>query len=187
MNQAISAELRKLDEQKRSILEFLKDQQPEDLTKALPGKWCMIQAMRHVQMSEEGSVSYMSKKSLAGDEMKKRPFKSVLLLQILYLVFFLRIKFKAPAIISNPPVTSLEELEKDWEETRNKLVEFVGNYPEKWDKKGVYKHPFIGMFNILEGLQFLNAHLRHHRNQVGRITRQIRKPGVVDNREIASQ
>lgn len=171
----------RLEEQKSQVLTLLKSKSETELTKSLPEKWSMIQAMRHVQMSEEGSLNYMLKKSQAGDKMKKRTYLVKFYLQILYLVFHLRLKFKAPKAISNPPITSLDQLENDWNATREKLQNFLNEYPEKWRLKAVYRHPFLGLLNVTDAVKFLNAHLTHHTRQLHRIERQIMTLNADDN------
>lgn len=175
MNQGISQEIRKLEEQKRSVLEFLKEQSEENLTKSEEGKWSMIQAMRHIQMAEEGSLNYMMKKSLAGDDLKKRPLKARIFLRLLKTIYLMGVRFKAPKVIANPPVTSLQKLEDDWSASRRKMITFVEEYPSKWVNKGVYRHPFVGLLNLEDGLKFFNIHLAHHRKQLVRIHEQVTK------------
>ena len=61
MNQSILRQYRVLEAKKADILQFLKVQSESDLIKNLPKKWTMIQAMRHVQMSENGSLHSTSR------------------------------------------------------------------------------------------------------------------------------
>ena len=171
----------KLEDKKKNILSKLQTKSEDELKKSLPGEWSMIQAMRHVYLSEFFTLQYMTKKSKAGDDMKKRPFMPRLSLRALYAVFYVRLKFKAPEVIANPPLTSLAELESDWKESRIRLKKFLDEYPEGWKDKAVYKHPFLGMLNIEDAVNFLNAHLQHHIRQVNRIERQIMTSDAGDN------
>ena len=72
MNQSILRQFEVLETNKADILQFLREQSEDDLTKKLPEKWTMIQAMRHVQMSESGSLQYMKKKIQAGEDLPTR-------------------------------------------------------------------------------------------------------------------
>lgn len=126
-------------------------------------------------MSEDLSLQYMLKKSKAGDDMLQRQLKPRLLLQVLYVVFALGMKFKMPKVLTGPEITSLEELENDWNQTREKLKNFIEKYPEKWNNKAVYKHPFVGMLNLKDSVSFFNSHLNHHIIQVKRIDKMLRK------------
>lgn len=175
MNQGISEQIRKLEEQKQEVLDFLREQSEEDLAKSEEGKWSMIQAMRHIQMAEEGSMNYMMKKSLAGDDMKKRPLKARVFLRLLKTVYMLGVRFKAPKAIGSPPATSLQKLENDWTSSRGKMISFAESYPEKLLNKGVYRHPFVGLLSLEDGFRFFNIHLEHHRKQVTRIHEAVTK------------
>ena len=104
MNDLISQKFEILGSNKAKIIEIIKSYSEEDRVKALPEKWSMIQVLRHIQVSEEGSMAYMMKKSKAGDQMKSRPLLSRFFLQILYLTFRLRFRLKAPKVVSNPKI-----------------------------------------------------------------------------------
>lgn len=174
MNDSIIGNFEKLEEQKVKILFFLASQDSARLEMIKAGSWSMIQTVRHVQMSEESIISYMEKKINAGDDMIEESMKDRFLLSLLSLVFFLRIKFKAPDIIANPPITSLEKLESDWNVTRERMRAFITKYPIKWQKKAVYRHP-IGFRASLKGaLKFFNIHQKNHINQVYRINKSLR-------------
>ena len=85
------------------------------------------------------------------------------------MTYRINLKFKAPKAVSNPPITSLEELETDWTESRKRLRAFLDQYPEKWRNKAVYKHAILGRINLEDGLEFYSEHLGHHMRQLKRI------------------
>lgn len=164
MTESILKHFQELEGRKSDALAFLRSKSKEEIAKSMDGGWSLVQVLRHVQMSKEGSLTYM---------LKNRPLLPRLNLRILFLVYFLRLKFKAPDPIANPPTTSLEELENDWAKTRGRLKEFLEKYPEKWTNKGVYRHPFIGMLNVIDGLKFFNAHIKNHAHQPQRVDKMI--------------
>ncbi|MCP4459326.1 MAG: hypothetical protein GY816_15095, partial [Cytophagales bacterium] len=141
MKESILESFEKLKGSKKEIMMFLEAQHPKDLEISNEGGWCMIQAMRHIQFAEDSIVTYLSKKMQAGDDLPERTFRDRISLAILFLVFFLRFKFKAPKTARNPLITSLDELEKDWDLTRNRLKSFISQYPDKWYYKAIYRHP----------------------------------------------
>lgn len=164
----------KLDKKKEKALNILKNM-PEDQIKIRPteGSWSAIQALRHIQLSEEASLRYMQKKVLAGDDLPQAEGKARRNLFFLFVVFALNIKFKAPSVLPDPEITSLESLEKDWNETRRNMKEYVDTFPEKWLSRAVYKHPRVGMLTLLDAIRFFNVHLNHHIQQVNRIRRRL--------------
>lgn len=165
--------IKKLENAKDEILNFLQCQGPTDLNKSIGESWSMIQAVRHIQFVEESIIAYMKKKIQAGDNLPYRSLKGRLMLFVLFIVFFLRIKFKAPASVANPKISSLEELEVDWKNSRENMKEFLDDFPAKWETKAVYKHPAGMRINLSDTLRFLNVHLRHHIHQVHRIKKSL--------------
>ena len=174
MNQSILRQFEVLETNKADILQFLREQSEDDLTKKLPEKWTMIQAMRHVQMSENGSLQYMKKKIQAGDDLPTRGLIPRFYLLLLLFVFKIGLKFKAPEVIANPKQTRLNELENDWNQSRNEMKEFLDQFPGKWENRAIYRHPFVGRLNLYDAMRFFNSHLNHHTRQVYRIKKQLR-------------
>jgi len=164
----------KLEKKKEKALNILKNM-PEDQIKIRPAgdSWSAIQALRHIQLSEDASLRYMQKKILAGDDLPRVEGKARRNLFFLFVVFALNIKFKAPSVLADPEITSLASLEEDWNETRKKMKEYVDSFPEKWLSRGVNKHPRVGMLTLLDAIRFFNVHLNHHIRQVNRIRRQL--------------
>jgi len=154
-------------------LNLLQSQEPSDLTKSIGESWSMIQAVRHVQFVEKSIISYMKKKIQAGDSLPNRTLKGRLMLLGLFLVFFMRVKFKVPASVASPKISSLEELASDWENSRKNMKEFLDEFPDKWKTKALYKHPAGMRLDISETISFLNVHLRHHIHQVHRIKKSL--------------
>jgi len=164
----------KLERNKEKILIFLRTRNADELKNSADGSWSMIQAMRHIQMSEDSIVKYLEKKMKAGDEMPIGTVKGRIYLRIMFLAFFLRFKFKAPKSLPDPSITSLEELEADWNRSRERMKEFIIDFPAKWESKAIYKHPAGMRVNLADTIRFLSVHLRHHIHQVHRIKRSLR-------------
>ena len=173
MKESILGSFQKLERSKEQILTFLNVQDVNDLERAKEGQWSMIQAIRHVQISEDSIVAYLQKKIQAGDKLPERNLKDQVRLRILFLAIFMRIKFKAPATLADPRISTLDELKKDWKVTRDKMKDFIDKYPDKLKKKAVFRHPAGMRLDILDTLHFLNVHLSHHIHQVGRIKRSL--------------
>lgn len=165
---------RLLEKNREEILAYVASKPEEIIRQSRTNQWSMIQAVRHVQLAEAGSIGYMQKKILAGDAMKEATRLPRVLLTLVDVSFRSGLKFKAPVAIQHPPVTSLAELKADWDSTRESLKQFIENYPEKWSAKAVYKHPFVGMLSLSEALRFFRIHQAHHIRQVHRIARSLK-------------
>jgi len=163
-----------LEKNRLEIIEYVSTKPEAFIHQSRENEWSILQALRHIQLSEQGSLSYMHKKVLAGDAMKAAPILPPVLLTLMDGSFRSGLKFNAPVAIRNPPVTSLEELKNDWERTREEMKRFLNDYPDKWTKKAVYKHPFVGMLSLNGALRFFNIHQNQHIRQVHRIERALR-------------
>jgi hypothetical protein len=166
-------QLETLIENREIVIDYLKNV-PEQKYQELPPKgWCMIQVLRHLQVSESTSVAYLNKKKLGGDSLKESGIKSSISLSMINIAFKSGLKFKAPAVLKDPIITSLDELLPDWDATREEIRMFLEEYPEKWESKAVYRHPFAGMLNITDAIRFFNIHQNHHIRQVHRIAKHL--------------
>jgi hypothetical protein len=166
-------ELEILNKNQRVVIDYLRHLPIEKHSELPPKGWAMIQALRHIQVSESTSVAYLNKKKLAGDALKESGLKSSIALSLINVAFKSGLKFKAPAVLKDPQITSLEELIEDWEQTREQIRLFLEEYPEKWESKAVYRHPFAGMLNVNDTIRFFNIHQNHHIRQVHRIAKHL--------------
>lgn len=160
----------------RDVLQGFLQQIPEEKIRELPTKgWSIIQALRHIQVSESSSIAYINKKKQAGEELRKRTLKPRIYLHLIDAAFRCGLKFKAPAILRDPEDSSLSELVDDWNESRKNLKELLESFPDEWELKAVYKHPFAGMLNITDAVRFFNIHQNQHIRQVRRIAKHLKK------------
>lgn len=169
----ILEKLEKLDRETEDLFTLLSGLKEEDLHDSCYG-WSIIQVFTHLNMSEAGSVMYMRKKMLAGDQMpdytllgRLRYFFTKRLLQS-------SLKWKAPKVVSSPEGNySLQEIKDKWSKTREMTKSFVEEYPVDWLKKAVYKHPFTGRLDLEGAIGSFIYHQRHHVHQISRIRKKI--------------
>lgn len=174
MKNSMMRNFQKMERSKQKILIFLRTQESNDLGRSTEGNWSMIQAMRHIQRSEELIVAYLEIKMQAGEDMPEGTLKGRIALRFMFFAFFLRLKFKAPKNLPDPEITLLGELETDWSLSRDRMKNFIVDFPTKWKKKAIYKHPAGMRINLSDTIRFLNVHLRHHIHQVHRIKKNLR-------------
>ena len=83
-------------------------------------KWSIGEHMYHLWLSEISTEKYIRKKTSFPDTLVNVTPIARLKLSILYFIFFIGIKFKAPKILVDPIPNNvdLEELKKKWLESR---------------------------------------------------------------------
>lgn len=132
-----------------------------------PGKWSVLQIMTHLEYSETISLQFLKKKMNVDDlpvTGSREAFRSLLLRWAL----LLPLKFKAPEVvrINIPDHVKSEELFKKFDSTRMAMEEFLSDFPSDKLNLAIFKHPRIGYINIIQTLDFIQAHFKHHENQI---------------------
>jgi hypothetical protein len=132
--------------------------------------------MYHLWLSETSIEKYIRKKTSYPDTLVKVNPIARLKLSILYFIFFIGIKFKAPKILVDPIPNNvdLEELKKKWLESRKSFKMLI----ECLDKndllnKGVLKHPLVGRINMKMTLDFLFYHFKNHKKIIHKLDENI--------------
>lgn len=131
--------------------------------------WSAIQTVEHMMVVEMAAISYVKKKSLDKNAVKKTGVKEWF--RSLMLDSYLRSPKKFPAPSSVVPVlkqASLPEVQKQWNSARKDMRETIASMPEELLDHGWFKHPAVGMLNFKQMLTFMEAHYDRHENQVWR-------------------
>lgn len=136
--------------------------------------WSILQVFSHLNDAEQLSLSYMQKKSQAGEKMGNATFGNGLRMWVTNQALKSSMKWKAPSYISKPPTYPLAELKTRWAKTRKAISDFVDQYPEQYLNKLVYKHPMGGRQNLEKAIESFIYHQRHHIHQIERIKKKIR-------------
>jgi hypothetical protein len=168
--QALEQALTDYMNQMKSIPSHLWMTQPEE------GSWSAIQVTEHLLASERGTLGYMMKKSSGGWESLERTGEEQLTNSTkLNERLNSSERYAAPSILPQPEnKMSAEEAEQHWTEIRSKLKAFAESVdPAHYDKL-VFRQPAAGMLNILQTLEFLTLHMRHHIPQIERIAQKIK-------------
>lgn len=135
--------------------------------KSNPEKWSIIQICFHVIKSEQLAIIVLNKNLKLKDNLKKRGFLGIIRDHSLSFALKAKIKFKAPAIVANPPETyDFQELMKKWETIRISLKNYIEVFPEQYLNKEIYNHPIAGWLNLSQTLNFLQNHFDHHKPQI---------------------
>jgi hypothetical protein len=128
--------------------------------------WSPLQIVYHLYISEHYSRLYLEKKIKGKDLLKKSGLTSILKLKLLQTILKSPLKFKAPGRISEqPPDLSLDILDQ-WNEERTHLGKFLFSVDNDLAQLELFRHPFAGRMNVVQMLDFFEAHFDHHKRQV---------------------
>lgn len=163
-------------EQKRvRLLQKLSNDDTSKFQQTLEKGWSVVQVLNHLIASERGSLAYCRKKMLATD-LQKVSRLQILRMDAFNLFQRLPIRLKAPQFLNEPDNSqSFEEVCKNWDESRQELLQFITEIPSDYRSKSIYKHPFAGRVDLTRMLHFFAAHQRHHEHQLRRILTRLKK------------
>ena len=145
--------------------------QEQRLYKPTEQAWCMLQVGHHVLLAEAGATKFMlNRQALKVGSWQKIKSK----IYSLMLTIFLKspLKFKAPKVAAaavEEQLLPLEQLETQWAEARQQLLQYLANFDEAKLSYSVFKHPFVGPLTIAQTLDFMTEHISHHIAQLERL------------------
>ena len=168
--------LDKLDKELDALYKSLSKYSNEQINlKPNSKKWSIGENLYHLWLTETSTENYIKKKTSYPDTLVNVNPIARLKLSILYFVFFIGLKFKAPKILVDPIPNNvnLEDLKKKWLESRKSFKMLIESLDEKDLKKGVLKHPLVGRINMDMTLDFLFYHFKNHKNIIHKLERKL--------------
>jgi hypothetical protein len=168
MEHRLKSSFDKLEQQRVQVVRLLKESDPVKVAQLQAGKWSPAQIIFHIIISEKLALQYMRKKYLGIGESKKTGLWEAFKFVVLKISQRLPLKFKAPKILGelDPLTLQLDQLEHEWTYSRNELKSFLEKFDSDSVRRQVYKHPFAGKLNILQGIDFMREHIIHHLPQI---------------------
>jgi hypothetical protein len=167
MNSRLQNQLYIIEKERNVFLKILSQvEQSRIQREPADGKWSPGQVLCHLVMTEEASLRYIKKKINAGDSIPSVKLMSDVRMFILRKAFDGKRKFKAPEAFETPENLTLEEVRMRWDKVRKELFMFSENYPERYIKKAIFKHPVAGRISLIQMMVFFKIHMHHHRKQV---------------------
>jgi hypothetical protein len=138
------------------------------VSSAPTGKWSVNQILTHLLTSERLSLLYMRKKSLGVQQLANSGILESLKLMVLKVSQRLPLKYKAPAalIAHTPETLPLPQIIEQWDAVRTDLRNFLEGIADKNIRKMIYKHPVVGMLDVMQAMAFFHEHIHHHWPQV---------------------
>jgi uncharacterized damage-inducible protein DinB len=159
-----------LERQRLSLLNEIREIAEGQINHSRNKKWSVSQIAGHLITAERLSLSYMTKKINAIQEVGNTGMLGELKLLLFIASQRLPLKYKAPKNLSEQPKSypDFKSLELDWNESRQQLEEFLEKFPSEGLKRKIYRHPVMGRCNIVHALVFFREHIIHHYPQIKR-------------------
>ena len=170
MNSKLKSLFELLEEQRSKLLAEMSFLEGEKLNRSKNGKWSISQIAGHLITAEQLSLSYMTKKINAINEVDSSGIWGEIKLNFFIVSQRLPLKYKAPKSLGDKPksYTEFRDLRQDWDESRQRLQMFLEKIPADGLKKEIYRHPVMGRCNIVHALIFFREHIIHHYPQIAR-------------------
>ena len=133
--------------------------------------WSAAQVVEHVLGAETGTLGYMRKKSSSGwDALEKTGDEHIAKSKAVNTRLASPEKYAAPSILNEPTNQySKTQLIQQWNQVRMEMEQFLGEVDPMHNDKLVFRQPIAGMLNVLQAVEFMHHHLRHHIPQLHRI------------------
>ena len=138
-------------------------------------KWSIGEHMYHLWLSEISTEKYIRKKTSYPDSLVNVNSIARLKLGLLYFVWFIGIKLKAPKILVDPIPENidLQNLKKKWLESRKSFELLIRSLDKNILNKGVLRHPLVGRINMKMTLDFLFYHFKNHKKIIHKLEKKI--------------
>lgn len=137
--------------------------------------WSAAQVVEHVLGAETGTLGYMKKKSSSGwDVLDKTSEENIERSKAVNARLASPEKYAAPSILNEPTNQySKSQMILQWNLLRTDMEKFLNEIDETHYDKLVFRQPVAGMLNVLQTVEFMHHHLRHHIPQLRRIASNI--------------
>lgn len=176
MNKTLNARLQVLDKGRdyfRNILNDFSESQLHFVPES--GHWNILQVVDHIVKVERQTLSFIQNFDFARKD-EKVGLKQALNFLLLKMALKSNLKFKIPTKEVAPEIRSAPDVLAEWEKVRNELATFLHNFPPHRLQNFVFFHPRSGKLNIFQTLDFLIDHMKHHQQQINRISNSSRFP-----------
>jgi len=173
MDADIARRFERLESARTRVLAHLEGREHAVLNQPRPdGGWSALQVLHHVITAEAGTLSYVSKKMLAGTSLPRAGLVSRLRLLALQLGNASPLRFRAPGVTADVPAEiDPDQLRARWDEVRAQWKQLLDGFPDELLDRMVFRHAMVGLMGLPDTLSFLRSHLGRHAQQVERLLR----------------
>ena len=161
----------RMERQRTALLAELAQLSAEQLArKPEPDCWSAVDVIEHLVIAEEGVLARMAR-PIRPIGVKAR-MKTAVLYPVVMLIMRTRIRVKAPLPTLLPAGGGkLADLSRRWGEARCRMAGVLEAVTAEKAGARVVKHPVAGFLTFGQGMDFLMAHVEHHRSQIERAAR----------------
>ena len=137
------------------------------------GAWTPLETLRHLNLAERTSVDYLRYKLDGEAVMPRLGVRNWVGGKLLSLALASPLKFDAPPHTDArrddaPAPTALQPLADESRALRRALRALLGEAPQEWSARAVFRHPSAGRMNLADMLRFFAVHQRRHAKQIRR-------------------
>lgn len=129
-----------------------------------PGSWSVNDVFRHLLLVEELLLAQVRSR-LDSEKVKFARLKHRRNAWLLLAALWIPKKYKAPAATAMDIEIRDFDLEK-WKINRAEMIELLRHFPAEYWEALVFKHPAAGPIRLIDGLNFLKYHVKHHYPQL---------------------
>jgi uncharacterized damage-inducible protein DinB len=162
----------RIESQRAWIADYIREIPVERLNASpAPGKWSILEVIRHIYLSEKLTLDYLKKKWSFSPRLK--PAGILTWLRYQALINSMRqpaIRLKAPAVARvEKEIFDPQTLAGEWHAMRKEFIDFISGLPEDVLRKEFYKHPVAGKMRLDHMLKFFYHHTARHIRQMKKI------------------
>ncbi|TVR54753.1 MAG: DinB family protein [Gemmatimonadales bacterium] len=139
----------------------------EEGTKPPPGGgWSAVQVAQHLMLAEDAFLSALA----SGAPLARRPIRDRLGALAVWVVFRLGLRVSIPTSRVDPtPPLPFSQVEARWREVGERVDADLRGRLGGDLRQAVVRHPVSGPLDLMELVEFLRSHIRHHRRQLRRL------------------
>ena len=169
MNVNIKHKFQSLEYQREYLFTLLRDINSYKANLQLaPDTWSLAQIYYHLYLVEKRVFDDITKRLKSHHLAEPAGLKEGYRLAVLKLFLGLPLKFKAPRAVKDsiPDQVVLDDLNEEWTHLRQAFELLLNvNSDEQLNLK-LFKHPRVGLLSIIQAIDFIKAHHKHHLPQI---------------------
>ena len=139
--------------------------------KVFEGKWSINENIYHLIIAEKVTEKYIRTKTSYPETLVNVNILSRMKSFILESFLKLGVSYKGPAIVTEnfPEDFDIDELKKDWINSRKSFLEYTQTLNDEILSKGILRHAIIGRMDIYMTLHFFKFHFDHHKKIIHKL------------------
>jgi hypothetical protein len=139
-----------------------------------PASWSALDVLDHLVRVEEAAMqAVLSNLPNPQTIPLRHRFSGIMVRAVMRSPIRVRVPDSEPAVLPGLG-RDLQSIKNRWAEVRHEMTGLLAPLSPEQLRAGVVRHPVAGWMTILQGMDFLSAHLRHHVYQLDRLGKSVR-------------